>query len=104
MRKPSEKKLYSEDKNFYLLIIGGSVSALFDSEDNAVGRVVERSLDLYKLVVGERTYIVRYLKRNGRCLMYKLLDGDIVLSDPDIYSIPTSSAFNYVDLWEGLDN
>ena len=104
MKKLSEKKLYSKDKSSYLLLIGGSLSGLFDAENNVIGMVKERSGDLYKLIINKEKYIVRHFKRKSCCLMYKITENDISLSNPDIYSLPTINYdCHFVNLWEEFD-
>ena len=102
MGKAVEKRFYNKEDTMYLAMIGKKFLGLFDLEGNCISFVTDKFLDMGKLVLNNKTYIVRAFLRKDFCLLFKLKDKDIELNDSVIFAMH-GIRVNYINLWEGLD-
>ena len=102
MRKAIEKRFYNKDDSMYLVMIGNTITGLFDSENNQVALVTNRFLDMGKININNEIYVVRSFKRKGMCLLFKISSNDINLDDSCVFALH-GQKIDCVDLWDGID-
>ena len=102
--KKIERKYYNKTKTEYYLALGTDLIGKYDLKDEPICAVIERQLDFIKIKEQGLIKLVRFFRRKGVCLAYKITDNNICLLEPEVYLIPTSKPMDYVDLWRDLLN
>ena len=102
--KKKERRFYNYNKAKYIVFFGREPKWISDSEGNVVGRIVEQEINLYKVIIYNEVFLLNVFFRKGYCFIYKLLDSDIGLLEPDVYKLPEAPSLEYYKFWEELED